>query len=152
MSCNQEIISCKSAIPLLSRHHCRNSQFLFPSPFFLIIEEERTCKRVTQLNLGHYRHKQTLTRYKFPILISYLASEHPGSFLGRFSRHQGCVCGSGKEGGSGGFGVNLKLFWKKHLVSSQQLCTWVIALPSQSWFEGGIKEEGNKLNNSFQNK
>ena len=84
--------------------------------------------------------------------MSYLASEHPGSFLGRFSTHQGCVCGSQQEGGGGGFGVNLKLFWMKHLVSSQQLCAWVIALPSQSCFEGGIREEGNKPNNSFQNK
>lgn len=52
MSCNQRIISCKSAIPLLLRDRCRNSQFLFPSPYFLIIEEERTCEGITQLNSG----------------------------------------------------------------------------------------------------
>lgn len=52
MSCNQRIISCKSAILLLLRDHCRNSQFLFPSPYFLIIEEERICEGITQLNSG----------------------------------------------------------------------------------------------------
>jgi len=95
--------------------------------------------------------KQTLPRYRFPILVSYLISEHLGSFLGRLCRHQGCVCCSGKEGG-GSFGVNLKLFWLKRLVSSEQHCAWAIALPSQSWFERGIKAEGNKPNYSFQNK
>lgn len=52
MSCNQRIISCKSAIPLLLRDRCRNSQFLIPNPYFLIIEEERTCEGITQLNSG----------------------------------------------------------------------------------------------------
>lgn len=61
MSCNQRIISCKSAIPLLLRDHCRNSQFLFPSPYFLIIEKERTCEGITQLNSG----QTNLTKVQF---------------------------------------------------------------------------------------
>lgn len=61
MSCNQRIISCKSAIPLLWRDHCRNSQFLCPSPYFLIIEEERTCEGMTQLNSG----QPNLTKTQF---------------------------------------------------------------------------------------
>lgn len=72
MSCNQQIISCKSVIHLLLRHHCRNSQFLFPSPFYLIIEEERACEGVTQLNS---RQKKPLPRYKISILVPHLVSE-----------------------------------------------------------------------------
>lgn len=36
----------------------------------------------------------------FSVPILYLAWEHPGLFLGRFSRHQGCVCVAAKEGRS----------------------------------------------------
>lgn len=64
----------------------------------------------------------------FSVLVLYLAWEHSGSFLGRFSRHQGCVCGSAKEGGGDDPVVNLKLFWMKPLVPSQQLCVLLLLL------------------------
>lgn len=79
MNCNQEIIPCKPVIPLLLRHPCRNSQFLFPSPFFLITEEERTSKGVTQL---HFR-QTNITKTQIsssPILFS---SRAPRVFSGK---------------------------------------------------------------------
>lgn len=127
MSCNQKIISCKSAIPLLLRDHCRNSQFLFPSPYFLIIEEERTCEGITQLNSG----QTNLTKTEFFCSHVIFSLRAPRIFSRNVLKTPRlCLC-SAKEGGGDDPVVNLNLFWVKHFVPSQQLCgLFLFVLPS----------------------